>query len=305
MSSVLKVPWDRILCRQIIDRLRDGEPPPIEALEFLSVGQEDHLARTKIGLDKAAAGGYDVLLLEGKYGIGKSHLLGRVEVLARARNFKVRHLEIGSGVYFNNPDLIYRLVKNADPEPSYRYYWRGDRLRKFVGELKALTDMYVSNGMSGLVLLLDEVENTFYLNRFPSRAKSYRFLGALFHGRDNGGYGYVLELSNMLVVIALTPGTIEQAKSDGWWTWTSNPARSWVLPERRTVEPLSSRQAMELIQRVRTIHSVAFDWDASEFVPDAELEKLSQDWYRAGDSRDERQLLKKVIRVLELAEQNR
>lgn len=305
MNSDLTVSWDRMLCRQIVDRLKDGQPPPLEATEFLSVGQEDHLARAKTGLSKAAAGGYDAILLEGKYGIGKSHLLGHVEILAQARNFVVRRIQIGSGVYFNDPDRIYRLTKDTDPEPVYRYCWRGDRLRKFVGELKALTEMHVKKGRSGLALLLDEMENTFYLSRFPSRAKAYRFLGALFRGRDNGGYGYVLELSNMLVMIAITPGTVERAKEDGWWLWSHNPAQDWVLPERCTVEPLSHSQAIELSRRVRAIHSVAFGWEASEFVPDAELERLSRDWYLVGGSRDERQLLKKVIGILELAEQDR
>lgn len=299
-------PFDHKVCRQIINRLRDGEPPPFEAIEFLSVGYQSHFKQVMDGFKKAQEGGYSIMLLEGPYGIGKSHLLRYISVIAEQQNFVVKYVEIGKGrVYFNNPDGIYQMVANGD-HPPIRYIWRGDRLRKFVGELKALTEMYVKNGKSGLVILLDEMENTVNnLYTFLSRAKAYRFLGTLFKGCDEGGHGYILYFENMMVVMATTPGTIDTAVQDGYWCFTSNPAANWLLPAKQEIKPLGYDDAFELAQRVRSIHNSAFNWLAQNYVDDSRLQQICRDWLPESYSKGERELVKKIIETLEIAEQNR
>jgi hypothetical protein len=301
------IPWNRSACRKVIDRLRDGLPPIPETIEFLTVGYDDCLGRAKQGLDNAQSGKYDVMLLEGRYGIGKSHMLTRISEIAQGQGFKVKRVEVGNGrVYFNRPEGIYNLIRGDDPPPNFRYYWRGDPLRKFVGQVKALADMYVKQGHRGLVILIDELENNFFsVDNFRSRAKSYRFLGALFKGSDSLTDGYILELNNVFVTMAITPGAIEWAKRDGAWCWTANPAEEWRVPDRITIRPLTVEQAVDIGKRIRAIHSQALDWCALDGVDDTVLAAITQQWISQGETRDERQLVKLIVEALELAEQDR
>src|SRR5690242_14050156 len=104
MSTSPLVRGDRASCRKTLNRLRDGRPPLPEFIDWLSVGYDDHLARARSGMTWAAGGGYDITILEGRYGIGKSHLLERVAVLAQEQGFTVKRVEVGNGgVYFNTP----------------------------------------------------------------------------------------------------------------------------------------------------------------------------------------------------------
>jgi hypothetical protein len=319
MGDDVNIPWDRITCRSIIDHLRDGVPPELpEAIEFLSVGCEGHLARAKAGLEKAKDFRYDATILEGRYGIGKSHFLNRVKAIAQHQGFVVKQVELGNGrVYFNNPDGIYRHILGQDKPPTYRYIWAGDHVVKFIGQLKVLTEISMKEQKAkGLVILLDEMENTFDWNnlpRFPSRVKAYRFLDALFHGYagDTLGDNWIY-LTSTYVVLAITPGVIERAMAepDGWWyvgKYIRNPAKYWTnrLPDRLTIEPLSETQSLELAKRIRAVHSVAMNWNAAEIVCDDALLELGRAWCSQGESRDERQLVKQVIEKLELAEQYR
>lgn len=301
------VPWSRSACRSLINRLKDGEPPTPEAIEFLTIGYDGCLGRAKQGLDSAKSGKYDVMLLEGPYGIGKSHMLARINVIAREQGFKVKHLQMGDGrVYFNDPEGIYKLVLGDDEEPDYYYRWYGDRVRKFVGQVKALAEVAVKEGWAGLAILLDELENTcFSVSRFPSRAKAYRFLGSIFKGHDEGISRRALGLDNVFVAMAITPGLIEWAKRDGEWCWTDNPADDWQVPDRITIRPLTEVQAADLGKRIRAIHSKAFDWDASDSVHDEAVAAIVQQWMAQGATRDERQLVKLFAEAFELAEQDR
>lgn len=314
------VTWDRVLCRTVIDRLKDGLPPPPETIETLSVGYESHLEQAKIGLKRARSGGYDVLLLEGRYGIGKSHLLSIIEVIARQQEFVVKRVEIGKDqVYLNSPRQLFKQILCGEPEPErWEYYSHGpyynDDVREFVGGLRILCARHCKNSSPGVVLLFDELEGTFgrdKLPQFPSRAKVYRMLNVLFNGASQDIWGRwdwsyrPRTLSHLYVVLALTPGVLESAQNEiGTW-YFGNPAKTWVLPTRREIRPLEYPSALKLTKRVRIVHSKAFDWQASEFIPDAQLEQLCQDWCALGETRDDRQLVKQVVELLEVTEQNR
>ena len=126
MSRDLPAHLNKQTCRKIINRLRDGLPPPAEAIAYLSVGVEPYLERARQGLSRAGAGGFDSTILVGSYGIGKSHLLRRVQVMAEAEGFATRYLEVGGGVYFNNPEEIARRIageKYRDQLPEGRGYY--------------------------------------------------------------------------------------------------------------------------------------------------------------------------------------
>lgn len=316
-GHMLPAHFTKQTCRQVINRLRDGLPPPAEAIEYLSVGAEPYLRRAQLGLIRAATGGFDSTILVGSYGIGKTHLLSRIQVLAQAEGFTTRYLEVGGGVYFNNPEEIARRIagdKYRDQLPLGEGYYTD---RKFINQLNYVTERErYEHSAKGLVLLLDELENSFDWSNLPqlrSRIKAYRYLDTLFCGHSESTYNQY-QLTHLYVMLALTPGVLESAMAEepGYYyrpgEWRANPAVEWQqggLPDRLEIAPLAYSPTMHLLKRIREIHSRAFDWDASQVLGSRELTDIALSWQLAGNAQDERQLVKEVITRLELAEQSR
>ncbi len=315
MGSFLE---SRIACRDIINRLKSGIPPqePVAA-RYLSVGCEPYNQTIQKGLTAVRRGTYDILLVEGSYGIGKSNFLEYVKAVAQQESFVTRHLEVGSGnIYFNKPKELYKQMLAGGSLPwrgDYRRYpaARGNKFARFAIDLQLLADMSLRK--AGLVLLIDEVENTLNklnLPKFTSRANAYEVLDILFRGmytwEDESG-AYEHQLHHLFVVLAITPGTLWMALNDGprYGYNQHNPAKYWQIPDRITLSPLSHEQALELGCRIRTIHSVAFGWDAEKWVDDARLDAICTRWAATGPSRNERDLVKSVVSDLEIVEQYR
>ncbi len=315
MGSFLE---SRMACKDIINRLKSGIPPQEPAaVRYLSVGCEPYDRNIQNGLAAVRRGTYNILLVEGSYGIGKSNLLEYVKAVAQPESFVIRHLEVGSGnVYFNKPKELYKqMLAGASPpwQGDYRKYpaARNNKFARFAIDLQLLADMSLRK--AGLVLLVDEVENTLNrlnLPRFPSRANAYEVLDILFRGMYTweDEYGtYEHHLRHLFVVLAITPGTLWMALNDeptyGYNRY--NPAKYWQIPNRITLSPLSYEQALELGCRIRMIHSVAFDWDAEKCVDDARLDAICTQWTASGPSRNERDLVKSIVFDLEIVEQNR
>jgi len=318
------LPFGKQICRSVINRLRDGLPPPFEAIEFLSVGYRHHLDQVKKGLKITHNGGYNAMLLEGDYGIGKTHLLSLIELVAKKQGFTIKKLEVGAKAYFNNPDRIYEQILDGEKKPwsdEYNRYgpYYSNYLRKFIAGLKILAERHRRRGASGLAILIDELENTFSsynLPNFRSRAKVYRILDTLFRGgvqagkQDEAGsmvWRDALKLDYIFIALAITPGTINQAIQDGPILGynTENPAEDWQLPTRINIRPLDVQESFELAKRIRAVHSCAFSWNAQDYVTDETLEQLCKSWSTQIGSRNERELVKSVIHLLEVAEQNR
>ena len=318
VSNKLPAHLDKQECRKIINRLKDGLPPPAEAIEYLSIGAKPYLERARQGLAMADNGRFDSTILVGPYGIGKSHLLRRVQVMAEAEGFATRYLEIGGGIYFNNPEGIAQRIAGEtyrDELPLGRGYYTD---RKFINQLNYVSRREQKNGRKakGLVILLDELENSFDWSNLPllkSRIKAYRYLDTLFYGHSespDNQYGLI----NMYVMLAITPGVLERAMMEepGYFyregEWRANPAVQWRnggLPDQIEIKPLQHLQAMDLLKRIREIHSRSFDWDAGQFVDSKELVQIAQSWEYDGVNRDERELVKAIISRLEIAEQRR
>jgi len=316
MGSFLE---SRATCRDIINRLKSGVPPQDPAaVRYLSVGCEPYNQNIQKGLTAVRRGGYDILLVEGSYGIGKSNFLEYVKAVAQQELFVVRHLEVGSGnVYFNKPKELYKQMLAGGSPPwrgDYRRYpaARNNKFARFAIDLQLLADMSLRR--AGLVLLIDEVENT--LNRlnlpnFTSRANAYEVLDVLFRGmyswEDDCGT-YEQRLRHLFVVLAITPGTLWMALNDspssGHYN-RYNPAKDWQIPDGITLSPLSYEQALELGRRIRTIHSAAFDWDAERWADDTRLDTICTQWVATGPSRNERDFVKNIVFALEIFEQNR
>lgn len=318
MEGRSTIKWDRFTCRRIINSLRDGVPPPAEAIQYLSVGAEPHLDRARRGMQCAAQGAFDSSILVGRYGIGKTHLLRHVEVLAKAEGFMTRYVEIGSGgVYFNSPEEIARQIADItfrETLPKGRGYYTD---RKFIDQLNYIAGTVAQQnyGKRGLIILLDEMENSFDWSNLPrlrSRIKAYHYLNTLFTGQSSKAQ-HRRHLENIFIMLGITPNVLDQAMAEesGYYhggDWVANPATEWamgVLPDQLLVEPLSSTQALDLLRRIRTIHSRAFEWNADVLVGDSELLQIVTTWVSHGTMRDERQLVKAAVELLELAEQQR
>lgn len=318
MSNKLPSNWDSQFCRRVVNRLRDGLPPPVEAIHFLSLGTESYLERARQGMKQAARGQFDCAILVGPYGIGKSHLLRRVRVLAEAEGFATRYLELGGGVYFNKPEEIARQLAGSeyrDDLPQGRGYYTD---RKFIDQLNyvAYEERQNGRGAKGLVILLDELENSFdwsNLPLLPSRIKAYRYLDILFNGRSEKSL-HRRRLEYIYLMIAVTPGILDRAMNEepgySHWNagWVANPAVEWKkrgLPDQIEITPLGFAQARDLLERIRSVHGQAFNWDAARGVSDEQLGALALSWLLVGANRDERQLVKALVEGLEVAEQER
>lgn len=313
------VPWDKTTCRIIINRLKDGQPPPVEAIELMSIGQQEHLKMAVSGLEAACNGGYEIMILEGSYGIGKTHLLNMISAIASQRKFIVKQIEVGSGrVYFNNPSQLFQQILGSEKGPTNSEYKRyspyyNNQIRKFIAGLALLAYRHRRRGAAGLVVLIDELENTFSSYNLPnyrSRAKAYRVLDALFKGGVDAqnNRASAIHLQNLYIALAITPSTLENALNDGpMWGYYydyKNPAKDWIIPTRKEITPLTKEQAIEVARRIRGVHRVAFEWPADRYVTDELFEKLCKEWLKIGSSRDERSFVKSVIELLEIMEQN-
>lgn len=314
VSNNLPDGWDRQFCRQVINQLRDGLPPPAKALSYVSVGTEHYLKRARKGLLNAAMGKFDSTILIGRYGVGKSHLLRRVQVLAEEDEFEVRLVAIGSSVYFNSPETIAKSIAGNINLPMRQEFYFDNT---FVMELNHIAHQAMtSKDQLGLVILIDEAENTFNssnLPRFASRIKAYRYLNTLFCGYSSKPE-YRDWLKNIYVMIAITPGVLEYAMREPPGRYykndlIENPAMKWKkkggLPDQIEIEPLTSSEGLELVQRICAIHSMAFSWDAAKYIDSEQVNNIVQEWLLMGVNRDERQLVKSIIETLEITEQGR
>lgn len=319
---------DRSLCRSTINKLKTGTPPSHgEIIQYLYVGRESHLERIKKGFDAAKSGNYDVILVEGGYGKGKSHLIEYINILALEQKFMVKRLEVGSGdLFFHRPDdIIGCIIGDDDPisrkdysdfNRRYYTYYKGNQFGKFCVGLQILADRSRERGKKGLVLLIDELEQTFdpkNLARFSSRVNAYKVLDIFFNGRykwhDENDIIRRVELKEIFIVMAITPNTINEARNDSPSSWYSdneyyNPAEGWKLPDFVNLTQLTSDEAFSLAKKIQKIHDVAFDWKSEKFLKNKEITSMCEEWSTSPVRNDERALVKQIIDRLEILEQN-
>src|SRR5439155_21108713 len=84
---------------QIIQHLKNGNPPPIRLMPHLHVGRERWLDGMGWYLDKAADSQLSaVRIVAGDYGDGKTHFLRMTSYLALQRNFVACEVTLTSDV---------------------------------------------------------------------------------------------------------------------------------------------------------------------------------------------------------------
>ena len=105
--------------RAAIQMLRDGLPPEPRVSQWMTCGLRDHITEAGRTLLRVASGGYQVALVAGSNGAGKSHLLYLFQLLAEEQGFLVSYSsqDIATGVVLNRPDLVYQaVVGNLTPQ---------------------------------------------------------------------------------------------------------------------------------------------------------------------------------------------
>jgi hypothetical protein len=143
--------------------------------------------------------------------------------------------------------------------------------------LRSLIQFLKHLGYSGLVLFLDELELIMAQGQ-RVRDTNYDVLRQFIDDADN--------LSNFLLLCSATP----KMRDDDQRGFPSYPPL-WqrlggmlggVQGDYRAISvnldeaPLSDDDLLELAKRLRTVHSVAYGWDAEQIVPDAFLRQLVQ-----------------------------
>lgn len=105
--------------RAAIQMLRDGLPPEPAVSQWMTCGLRDQVAEAGRALLRVAGGSYQITLVAGSNGAGKSHLLSLFQLLAEEQGFLVSYSsqDIATGVVLNRPDLVYQtIVGNLTPQ---------------------------------------------------------------------------------------------------------------------------------------------------------------------------------------------
>jgi hypothetical protein len=104
---------DEIAARRMVEAFRLGIVP-LKDVESFTFGRELELKQAEDGLERLRQGLGDVLLVEGDYGAGKTHLLEHIHHQALARGMVVSRVEFDPvDVAPNRPKRVYReLVHN-------------------------------------------------------------------------------------------------------------------------------------------------------------------------------------------------
>lgn len=104
--------------RAALQSLRDGVPPDPEVSRWMTCGLRQPLEEASRSLLRVSTGSYQVSLVAGSNGAGKSHLLSLIQLMAEERHFMVSFTsqDIATGVSLNRPGLVYQaIVRNLRP----------------------------------------------------------------------------------------------------------------------------------------------------------------------------------------------
>jgi len=201
---------------------------------------------------------------------------------------------------------------------SYLQWFKGDSIRppgvrtkidrtNSRAMLRSLIMFLKFLGYSGFVIFLDELEQIMVQNR-RVRDNSYDVLRQFIDNSDN--------LQNFLLLCSVTPDII----NDNQRGFPSYPAL-WqrlggmldyegdkdyrAITINLSYAALNDEELFELVSKLRYIHSIAFNWQAEQAVPDDFLYKLiNEAKSHAGELSLLRYIVQLVIGILDLKQQN-
>jgi hypothetical protein len=238
----------------MLSRLRCGVAPH-EGLRYLSVGLEQQIELIERCLENVTGGQSILLVVERSYGEGKSHMLRLIGELAQDWSCATVYLAHShlSEASFHRPSMLFRhilqgLEWNHPTMDLTRFHWEmnasysyhRDRLmrQELADRLSGLARHCSSKGYSGLVVMLDELENYFLLH-----GRSRRIAVEVFkHLCDD-----IQTKDRCCVVLAATP-QVTQVLTQHLNTQSLSPPM------------LTEDMAVALFDRLVRLHAGAFDW---------------------------------------------
>jgi hypothetical protein len=174
-------------------------------------------------------------------------------------------------------ELYRRLVDDfrltyVDPRPEWRFYADGvfsfhtsghRQAWDFLADLDSLARLV---GRRGLIVLFDEFENAIVsLNRRDLQQAAFYNLFDFFSGTRFTGRSY----------FAVTPDFVQRCKSEllhrGVYDFDY---RAFEMLPTFELEPLDDTDFCELARRIRMCHALAYEWNASDAMPDHELRRF-------------------------------
>lgn len=220
-----------------------------------------------------------------------------------------------------------RLEGNEEKARSARAWLRGERnlsnaaLRQLgvkgalepeqvLSRLRALLELIQETHLRGLVILVDELELVRRRPHKQTRDRAYETLRALI---DEVGENH---LPGCLLVSTGTDTFFDDrryglASYEALYHRVSSPElgdnfRSVRQPVLR-LEGLNEERLLELAERTRSIHAVAYDWSAEHRVGDEDLRLLVDTWTSFGGEcidRLPRPFLRQLVHMLDICEEN-
>jgi len=139
--------------REAIRVLRDGLPPGPSVSQWMTCGLRDQIAKAELALSRVVTEGcYEITVIAGTNGAGKSHLLALLQLLAEKQGFLVSYSsqDVATGVALNRPGLVYQAIMNnliqstshSDPLLSLVRDWSERAIPRLAGAAMNMGQFY-------------------------------------------------------------------------------------------------------------------------------------------------------------------
>jgi hypothetical protein len=176
--------------------------------------------------------------------------------------------------------------------------------------MRALLEIIGGSRFKGLLLMVDELE---LIRKFPhtrQREQALETLRLLIDETGKNGFpGCLLIFTGTDTFFEDDRAGIKSYEAlDNRITIPDSPGG--MVSVRQPVirlEGLNDDRLLSVVQKVRDIHGIAYDWNASQHVSNDFLEKLVHEWTSFGDenvTRKPRPVLRELIHLLDLCEEN-
>ena len=183
--------------------------------------------------------------------------------------------------------------------------------------MKSLVRILTFFGYSGLIILLDEAESIPSIMRSKDRDQAYDNIRELMDNTDGRGKGGI---NNCMFIYATTSTFFEDRSGiktyDALYQRVKDELKTQlqlnIKNQRATVidleqDPLKLEDLNDLAQKIRMVHSIAYEWKAEEKVPDALLKEYVKYIYETNIATDisrPRILVKTITQLLDICDQN-
>ncbi len=169
--------------------------------------------------------------------------------------------------------------------------------------LNALIAFLRFTGYQGLILLMDELETVISQGK-SIRNAAYENVRLLIDNTEQAGFLHIF--------FSIIPDILDSEKGfksyDALWSRVRSIGENKRLNYRGVLidlhrTPLKTRELTELGKTLRTIHGIAYRWDAEDRITEQLLTDICKNQKKMGVLSEVRLFVKQVIRILDMGEQ--